>query len=95
LENLTLALQKELPQLRIRYGVRCLSLFGSYVKGNQKKNSDLDVLVEFDDRPLTLLQFVALEQELSTLLGVKVDLVEKRALKPAIGKHILEEAVPV
>jgi len=65
------------------------------VRGKQKRNGDLDILVEFDDRSLTLLQFIALEHELSALLGVKVDLVEKNSLKPAIGRHILQEAVPV
>jgi predicted nucleotidyltransferase len=61
----------------------------------QRAGSDLDVLVEFDDRLLSLLQFIALEDELSDMLGVKVDLVEKSALKPAIGRHVLAEVVPV
>jgi uncharacterized protein len=51
--------------------------------------------VEFDERPLTLIQVITLEQHLSDLLGVKVDLVEKKTLKPAIGRHILQEVVPV
>jgi predicted nucleotidyltransferase len=84
-----------LPRLREQYGVKSLGLFGSYVRGQQAQESDLDILVEFDDRPLTLLQFVRLENELSDLLGVKVDLVEKAALKPAIGRRVLEEFVPV
>ena len=99
LEKITRTLRASLPALRDRYGVRSLGLFGSYVRGEQKKGSDLDILVEFDERPLTLLQFIILEQELSALLGVKVDLkvdlVERHALKPAIGRHILQEVVPV
>ena len=94
-EDLTAILRADLPRLRGQYGVVSLALFGSYVRGEQAQSSDLDVLVEFDDRPLTLLQFVRLENELSDLLGVKVDLVEKRALKPAIGRRVLEELVPV
>ncbi len=84
-----------MPQLRGRYGVRSLALFGSFARGEERGSSDLDLLVEFDDRPLTLLEFVALEQELSDLLGVRVDLVEKTALRPRIGQRILSEAVPV
>lgn len=88
-------LRGALPRLQERYGIRTLALFGSYVRGEQNRRSDLDILVEFEDRPLTLLQFIALEQELADLLGVKVDLVEKSALKPRIGKRILKENVPV
>jgi predicted nucleotidyltransferase len=86
-------LQTQLPGLHGRYGVTSLGIFGSYVRGEQRKRSDLDVLVEFDERPLTLLQFTALENELSDQLGVKVDLVEKCALKPAIGRRILQEVL--
>jgi len=93
--QLLLTLRQRLPELRERYGVRALWLFGSYVRGEQRRRSDLDVLVEFDDRPLSLLQFVALQHYLSDLLQVKVDLVEKETLKPAIGRQILSESIPV
>ncbi len=88
-------LRAALPTLQERYGVKSLALFGSYARGEQRRSSDLDILVEFDDRPLTLLQFIALEQELSDLLGVKVDLVERHTLKPAIGRHVVQELIPV
>jgi hypothetical protein len=87
-------LQAHLPELRERYGVRELLLFGSYLRGEQRKRSDLDVLVEFDRVP-SLFEFIRLERYLSELLKIKVDLVMKSALKPAIGRHILEEAQPV
>jgi len=70
-------------------------LFGSCVRGEQGRHSDLDVLVEFDDRPLSLLQFIPLHCYLSDLLRVRVDLVEEETLKPALGRYILSEAVPV
>jgi predicted nucleotidyltransferase len=66
----------------------------SSVRGEQRKRSDLDVLVEFDRVP-SLFEFIRLERYLSQLLKIKVDLVMKSALKPAIGRHILEEAQPV
>ena len=88
-------LQTNLPEFRRAYGVRTLGVFGSFVRDEQQPNSDLDVLVEFDERPLSLFQFVELENRLSDLLGVRVDLVEKATLKPAIGRHILAEVVTV
>jgi predicted nucleotidyltransferase len=88
------ALRARLPELRKTYAVRSLGIFGSYVHGRQGKRSDLDVLVEFS-RPPTLLQFIRLERELGVLLGARVDLVMKSALKPAIGERILREVVPV
>jgi len=94
-EQLLATLRAHLPELQERYGVRTLGVFGSYVRGKAKKRTDLDLLVEFDDRPLSLLAFIGLEHYLSDLLGVKVDLVEKSGLKPAIGRHILEEVRPV
>ena len=88
-------LRQNLPALRDHYGVRFMGVFGSYVRGEQRRGSDLDLLVAFDDRPLTLLQFIALEHYLSDLLKVKVDLVERNTLKPTIGRYILDEVVPV
>ncbi len=83
-----------LPELRRQYRVKTLGLFGSYVHGGHRKTSDLDVLVEFDRAP-TLFEFVELQEYLSTALGIKVDLVMKTALRPAIGERILAEVVPV
>ena len=88
-------LRTHLPELRDRYGVKNLGIFGSYLRGEESEGSDLDVLVEFDGRSMGLFGFVALEEYLSELLGVKVDLVMKRALKRRIGKRILEEVVQV
>jgi len=95
LEDMLHTLRAHLPELRKRYGVRTLGVFGSYVRAEQRRRSDLDVLVEFDERPLTLIQFIELEHHLSDLLGAKVDLVEKSALKPGIGQRILQEVLPV
>jgi uncharacterized protein len=87
-------LHEHLPELSEHYGVREIWLFGSYLRSEQRKHSDLDVLVEFHRVP-SLFEFVRLERYLSELLNIKVDLVMKSALKPAIGRHILEEAQPV
>ncbi|KAF5428784.1 hypothetical protein C5S39_10535 [Candidatus Methanophagaceae archaeon] len=87
-------LKKHETELRKRYGIKRLGIFGSYLRGEAKEKSDLDILVEFEqDVDIGLLKFVGMENYLSDLLGVKVDLVDKSALKPRIGKHILKEVV--
>jgi len=87
-------LKKSKRELKERYGLKEIGIFGSYVRGEHKKKSDLDVLVEFEEAAkLSLLDVIGLEQELSDLLGLKVDLVEKKCLKPHIGKKILKEVV--
>ncbi|APH38571.1 nucleotidyltransferase family protein [Methanohalophilus halophilus] len=83
-------LREMLPQLKDQYNVKYIGLFGSYIRGEQTPESDLDILVEFSKTP-TLLQFIDLENHLSDNLGIKVDLVMKDSLKPNIGKHILSE----
>jgi predicted nucleotidyltransferase len=96
IKQILATLRAHMPELRESHGVRDLWVFGSYVRGEAKRKSDLDLLVEFEDRnPLTLFGFVRLERHLSELLGVKVDLVERSVLKPAIGRRILEEIVPI
>ena len=82
------------PALRKRFKVETIGIFGSYVRGDQKGKSDLDVLVEFSEAP-SLFEFVELEEFLSKNLGLKVDLVMKDALKPRIKDNILKEAVYV
>jgi hypothetical protein len=94
LETFIEILRQQTPMLSERYCVEKLEVFGSYVRAEQKKTRDLDILVTFRETP-GLLAFIALENYLSDLLGVKVDLVMKDSLKPAIGKNILREAVPV
>lgn len=83
-------LRQHLPELREKYSVNYLGVFGSYIRGEQTEDSDLDILVQFDKKP-GLLKYIELENYLSDLLGIKVDLVMKSALKPNIGKRILSE----
>ncbi len=87
-------LKKLEPSLRRQYQVKSLGLFGSYVRGEQKSRSDLDLLVEFRETP-SLFQFIRLENKLSEISGVKVDLVMKNSLKKTIGQHILKEVVAI
>lgn len=92
LDRIVSILRRHMPELEEEFKVTSLGVFGSYVRGEQKEGSDLDVLVEFRETP-TLLEIVGLQDRLSDLLGVKVDLVLRDSLKPRIGERILEEVV--
>jgi predicted nucleotidyltransferase len=78
--------------LRRDFGVTEIGIFGSYVEGKPHSRSDLDVLVEFKEAP-GFFKFLELEERLSELLGVRVDLVTRAALKPRIGRRILDHVV--
>jgi len=79
-------------ELYKKYSVIEIGLFGSLVRGEQKKRSDIDILVEFEKIP-DLLQFINLERYLSKLLKKKVDLVRKEAIRPELKSVILSEVV--
>jgi predicted nucleotidyltransferase len=80
------------PRLTDNYKVRQIGIFGSYRRGEQKKNSDVDLLVEFSE-PVGLFDFLRLEDFLSEQLGTKVDLVMKDSLKPLLKERIIKEAL--
>ncbi len=88
------SLRRQLQLIRQRYQVESLSVFGSYVRHEQRPDSDIDVLVTFSETP-SLLKFIELENYLSDNIGVKIDLVMKDSLKPRIGRQILSEAVMI
>jgi predicted nucleotidyltransferase len=83
-------IRKNKFEIESHYGVRSLGLFGSYVKGTQRKKSDIDILVTFN-HDIDLFDFLDLREYLEDQLHAKVDLVMESALKPAIGKRILSE----
>jgi len=80
--------------LQERYGVSVVGIFGSYVRGEEKAGSDIDLLAEIL-KPISLLELVGAELYLSEVLGVKVDLVPKRSLRAELKETILKEAVAV
>jgi predicted nucleotidyltransferase len=94
LTHLTEMLRRHLPVLTKQYQVASLEVFGSYLRHEQHANSDLDLLVTFHESP-SLLKFIELENYLSDLLDIKVDLVMKEALKPQLRDRILRETVTV
>jgi len=94
LERIRQLLKKHRKELEEKYGVKTIGIFGSYVRGEQKETSDVDILVEFD-RPVDFFEFLELEEYLEEILNVKVDLVLERSLKPGIAKSVLKEVVYV
>jgi predicted nucleotidyltransferase len=86
--------RRELPHLKKKYSIETLDVFGSYVRAEEQSTSDLDLLVTFSELP-GMFKYIELENHLSDLLGIQVDLVMKDTLKPAIGEKILAEAVRI
>lgn len=78
--------------MKQRYKLKEMGIFGSYVKNAQTEQSDVDILVDFDVPP-SLFEFVDLKNELTDVLNMDVDVVMKSALKPYIGKRIIQEVV--
>lgn len=74
-----------------KYKVKSIALFGSYVRNEQREDSDIDLLVEFGEG-VTLFDFVDLQDSLSEILGKKVCIVSRRGLSKYIGPYILKEA---
>lgn len=85
-------LTQHLPPLEERYHIKHIGIFGSVAKGRSTRGSDVDVLVEFS-KPIGFFKFLELEEDLGKILGRKVDLVSRDALKPIVRQAILSETV--
>jgi len=92
LQNIKAKIGANMTELKTQFGIKEMALFGSYVRNEQKEQSDLDILVDFEESP-TMFEFIRVENKLSKILGVKVDLVMKNALKPHIAKQVMQELV--
>ena len=76
------------------HGAKKISIFGSYARGEATNKSDLDIIVEFE-APKGLITFVGIENELSEILGIKVDLLTERSISPYLIDRIKKEAVVI
>ncbi|MFB3888835.1 MAG: nucleotidyltransferase family protein [Candidatus Bathyarchaeia archaeon] len=94
LEEVKQQLQTVKPMLKKRFKVETIDIFGSYARGSQTENSDLDLLVTWSV-PEDLFLIYDLRQYLRRKLGVKVDIIAKEFLNKHIREQVLEEAVPV
>ena len=93
-EEVLRILKDELPHLKEKYGIRKIGIFGSYSRGEQNIDSDVDLLVDFE-KPIGFFRFLAVEDYIEEKLGVKAELVTEDALKPRMKPHVLEEVIYV
>lgn len=94
LDTLKAQLTQLKPTLEQKYQVTQLGIFGSYARGEQTEDSDIDILIAFEpDVKFGMVTFCTIADQLSDTLGKTVDLVMKDALKPNIGKRILQEVI--
>lgn len=87
-----LALLKSRKRHLKKFGVQSLSIFGSVARDQARKNSDVDILVDFE-KPVGLFEFARLQIYLEKTLGLKVDLVTREALREELREDILREAI--
>ena len=94
LERIRKSLKSLDNEIKERYKAEVISVFGSYARGTEKKDSDIDIVVRFK-RNATLFDFVGLAEFLETKLHKKIDLVPERAIREELKDRILQEAVAV
>ncbi len=87
-------LREHMDELKSKYGVRTIEIFGSYARGEQGKDGDLDLLVEFE-KPAGLLTISMLQVYLSDLLGIEVDVIPQDSLRRELWKSVRREAVGI
>jgi uncharacterized protein len=92
-EEILTILQERKPDLVKRFGLARLALFGSFARGENKENSDVDILVEVP--PSIGLEFVDLAEEIEKILGIPTDVVSRRAIKPRHWNVIQEDLIDV
>jgi predicted nucleotidyltransferase len=92
-EEIINLLSKNKTELETRFKVQKLAIFGSYARGEQKSDSDVDILVDVD--PSIGLEFVTLAERIEKLLGLPVEVVSRRAIKPRALKLIEQELIYV
>jgi predicted nucleotidyltransferase len=94
LDDIKQTLKLHLPLIRARYHITELGIFGSYARGEQREDSDLDLLIDYETAP-SLLELIHLENYLADELGIKVEVVTKHGMKPRIRERVLPEVVYV
>lgn len=92
-ETIKSILAQHKDEIRKKYGVRIIGIFGSYARGDQSRSSDIDILIEIE-KPVGL-EFYELWDELENLLGCEVDLVRRKLLREELREDILKEIVEI
>jgi len=86
-------IKKKIKPILKRHDIKKAAVFGSYARGDQKKKSDVDILVQYRKNDKSLFDFVGLKLDLEKRLNKKVDLVEYSTIRPRIKDRILKEQV--
>jgi len=94
LEKIKQIISQHKQELEQKFKVKRIAIFGSYVRKEQKEESDVDILVEFT-KPVSLLHIVSLENYLSDVLEIKVDIVPEKNIRKELKETILKEAIPL
>lgn len=94
LQKITEILKEHKKEICDKYNVIEIGVFGSYARGEQRKRSDVDILIEFEETP-DVYQLIDLEDYLQKILKKKVDVVRKRAIRPELKSIILKEVVNI
>ncbi len=92
IEEILQSMRQEILRIAAEHGARQVSIFGSVARGEATKDSDLDLLVRLDPGR-SLLDLVAIKQDLEEMLGCEVDVVTEASLRPYIREQVLREAV--
>jgi predicted nucleotidyltransferase len=94
LKEVITILSEHKEELKRRYKIKEIGIFGSFVRNEQRETSDVDILVEFEEVP-DLLKFIEIERYLEMLLGLKVELVRKEVIRDELKPQILKEVINV
>ena len=92
-EEIKRAIEIHREELISKFKVKEIGIFGSYARGEQDETSDIDILVDYSDEYISLFDVLDLKYYFEGLLGLNVDIVIREALKPVIGKRIMDEVV--
>ena len=91
---LTLQQKNTIKKTVSRYNPKLVGVFGSYARNEQQVESDLDILIDFNQN-VNLIELIGLEQELTELLGIKVDLVTVKSVNPNLSAHIQKDLIRI
>lgn len=95
LQDVATCIRQNAAELQARFGVTGVSVFGSVGRDEARADSDVDLLVELDDRPVGMFMWIDLHDYLESLLGLQVDLGMAETLKEPLRERVLREAIRV
>lgn len=91
---LTTSQKNTIKKVVSKFNPKLVGIFGSYSRNEQQRDSDLDILVDFNDS-VNLIELIGLEQELTELLGIKVDLVTLKSVNPSLNEYIQQDLIRI